>query len=92
MDRRELSLAVVGISHPNANGSNRRFEAMLCVPGESVELRPEPKNKHDSNAVAVFSARGVQIGYLTAAGSFYCLARSNTVTTPPAGTSDSVDE
>ena len=26
------------------------------------------------------------------AGQFYCLARSNTVTTPPAGTSDSIDE
>jgi hypothetical protein len=34
----------------------------------------------------------MEIGYLTAAGQFYCLARSNTVTTPPAGTSDSVDE
>jgi len=34
----------------------------------------------------------MEIGYLTANGQFYCLARSNTVTTPPAGTSDSVDE
>jgi hypothetical protein len=34
----------------------------------------------------------MEIGYLTASGQFYCLARSNTVTTPPAGTSDSVDE
>lgn len=34
----------------------------------------------------------MEIGYLTAAGQFYCLARSNTVTTPPAGSSDSVDE
>jgi hypothetical protein len=34
----------------------------------------------------------MEIGYLTSAGQFYCLARSNTVTTPPAGTSDSVDE
>jgi hypothetical protein len=34
----------------------------------------------------------MEIGYLTAAGQFFCLARSNTVTTPPAGTSDSVDE
>ena len=34
----------------------------------------------------------MEIGYVTAAGQFYCLARSNTVTTPPAGTSDSVDE
>jgi len=34
----------------------------------------------------------MEIGYLTAGGQFYCLARSNTVTTPPAGTSDSIDE
>jgi hypothetical protein len=34
----------------------------------------------------------MEIGYLTAAGQFYSLARSNTVTTPPAGTSDSIDE
>jgi uncharacterized protein len=34
----------------------------------------------------------MEIGFLTAAGQFFCLARSNTVTTPPAGTSDSVDE
>jgi hypothetical protein len=34
----------------------------------------------------------MEIGYLTAGGQFYCLARSNTVMTPPAGTSDSVDE
>jgi hypothetical protein len=34
----------------------------------------------------------MEIGYVTAAGQFYCLARSNTVTTPPAGNSDSVDK
>jgi hypothetical protein len=34
----------------------------------------------------------MEIGYLAAGGQFYALARSNTVTTPPAGTSDSVDE
>jgi uncharacterized protein len=34
----------------------------------------------------------MEIGYLTASGQFHCLVRSNTVTTPPAGTSDSVDE
>jgi hypothetical protein len=34
----------------------------------------------------------LEIGFLTAARQFYCLARSNTLTTPPAGTSDSIDE
>ncbi|WP_242137351.1 HIRAN domain-containing protein [Sphingomonas sp. TREG-RG-20F-R18-01] len=61
-----LSLAVVGVRFPNSDKSNRRFEIMICPPGELVELRPEPKNKDDPNAIAVFSARNVQIGYLTA--------------------------
>jgi hypothetical protein len=35
-------------------------------PGEAVELFPEPRNKADPNAIAVFSSRAVQIGYVTA--------------------------
>ena len=34
----------------------------------------------------------VEIGYLAENDSFYCLARSNSVQTPPAGTSDAVDD
>ena len=34
----------------------------------------------------------LEIGYLAADDSFYSLARSNTVSTPPAGTSDAVDK
>lgn len=65
---RELSLTVVGLSHPNedASRSNRRFEAALCVPGEPVTLIAEPTNPYDCFAVAAFSARGIQLGYLTA--------------------------
>ncbi|MDB5687757.1 MAG: hypothetical protein JWR77_2346 [Rhizorhabdus sp.] len=62
----ELSLAVVGVGFANEDGSNRQTEALFCKPGEPVELRLEPKNKHDPRAVAVFSARGVQLGYLNA--------------------------
>lgn len=57
-----MSLAVVGAAYV----PERKFEILLCEPGEPVELRPEPKNKHDDLAVAVLSARGVQLGYLTA--------------------------
>lgn len=62
----ELTLAVVGIDFPNADGSNRRSEALMTLPGEPVELVPEPKNRHDGNAIAVVGPRGVQIGYLSA--------------------------
>jgi len=63
---RPLSLAVVGAPYGNADGSNRQFEILLCKPGEPVELRPEPRNRHDRHAIAVHSCRGVQIGYVTA--------------------------
>lgn len=63
---RELSLHVVGADYPNRGGGNRRFEILLCAPGEAVTLVPEPRNPVDPNAVMVVSARGVQIGYLTA--------------------------
>lgn len=61
-----MSLAVVGADYPNKRGPTRRFEIAICKPAEPVELRPEPKNPADPRAVAVYSCRGVQIGYLTA--------------------------
>jgi len=66
MARPDMTLSVVGGIHPNADGSNRLFEIALCAPGETVQLILEPKNKHDPSAVAVFSVRGIQIGYLSA--------------------------
>lgn len=67
VSERELSLAVVGIDYPNADRdkSNRRFEMALCAPGDPVTLVREPKNPHDEHAVAVFSERNVQLGYLS---------------------------
>lgn len=62
----EITLAIAGIDFPNADGSNRRSETMMTLPQEPVALVPEPKNKHDGNAIAVIGPRGVQLGYLTA--------------------------
>jgi hypothetical protein len=64
--RPALSLSVVGADFPNSRGPGRRFEIAVCVPGEPVHLRPEPKNPADPRAVAVDSDRGVCIGYLSA--------------------------
>lgn len=62
---RQLSVKVVGANHPNADGGNRRSEIAFCDSGEPLELRPEPKNPHDEHAIAVFSARQFQIGYVS---------------------------
>lgn len=60
-----MSLAVVGADYPNKGKSPaRRFEIAICSPGDAIELRPEPKNPADEYAVAVYSERGVQLGYL----------------------------
>lgn len=61
---RPLSVAIVGITYPNKRGPTRIFELRSCVPGEPVELRPEPNHEKDEHAIAVFSVRGVQMGYL----------------------------
>ncbi|MGI4876799.1 MAG: HIRAN domain-containing protein [Janthinobacterium lividum] len=61
-----MSLTVVGGMHPNKDGSNRLFEMAMCLPGEPVRLVREPTNPVDPTAVAVFSARGFQLGYLSA--------------------------
>jgi hypothetical protein len=61
-----VRLNVVGGAYDNEDGSSRQAEAALLVVGEAVELRREPTNKHDPSAVAVFSERGVQLGYLGA--------------------------
>jgi hypothetical protein len=66
MPNRDLSLAVVGTAFPNKDGSNRQFEVAMCTPGEPVALVPEPTNKADPAAIAVYSTRGIQIGYLSA--------------------------
>lgn len=62
----QMSLAVVGADYPNRRGPGRRFEIALCAPGEPIDLVPEPNNPADPRAIAVFSERGVQIGYVTA--------------------------
>lgn len=38
----------------------------LCEPGDPVELRQEPDNEFDENAIAVMSADDIQMGYLPA--------------------------
>jgi hypothetical protein len=64
----ELTTSIVGIDFPNddKSKSNRRMECMLCAPGDPVELRLRPTNPFDSNAVAIWSKRGVQLGYVSA--------------------------
>lgn len=60
------TLPIVGIAYPNKRGPTRIFELQVCQPGEVLELRPEPDNEFDPYALAVYSCRGIQLGYVPA--------------------------
>lgn len=64
-DGKETSciLSVVGESFENDDGTSRQEIIAQLDEGDPIELRPEPKNPYDPNAIAVFSRRG-QIGYI----------------------------
>lgn len=66
MSEREFSLQVVGAAYPNADGSSRLFAIKTTVPGDPIELSPEPKNPLDPYALAVLNGRGEQLGYIPA--------------------------
>ncbi|WP_367349692.1 HIRAN domain-containing protein [Sphingobium yanoikuyae] len=61
-----MSLAIVGSAHKNSDGSDRRAEIDACMPGEPIDLVLEPDNEFDCHAIAVYSSRAVQIGYVRA--------------------------
>ncbi len=71
MVERNLSVAVVGAAFPNKDGGNRRTEIAFCDRGEALRLVPEPKNPHDEHAIAVFSLRDFQIGYVASERAVY---------------------
>jgi HIRAN domain. len=56
---------VAGVTKRNRDGEPRQDLINNCRIGEPVELVPEPDNRYDRNAVAVY-VRGDQIGYLSA--------------------------
>ena len=60
-----LSLAVVGVEFDNSDGSNRCYALAMCNVGDPIDLRLEPNNPADENAVAVHNPAGMQIGYIT---------------------------
>lgn len=62
----QITLPIVGVQFPNMKGVSRRFAVDLQRPGDPVELRREPKNPADPNAIAVHTAEGVQMGYVPA--------------------------
>ncbi len=62
----DFRLAARGERYPNSDGGSRQDELALCRPGERLSLRREPSNPYDPSAVAIFSSRGVQVGYLSA--------------------------
>jgi len=62
----DFSLPARGERFDNEDGTSRQEELARCRPGEPVRLVRQPENPHDPAAVAIISARGVQLGYIPA--------------------------
>jgi len=62
----DFSLPARGERFDNEDGTSRQAELARCRPGEPVRLVRQPENPHDPAAVAIISARGVQLGYIPA--------------------------
>lgn len=61
----DFNTKLAGVTFKNSDGSSRQAALRSCVVGEVLELRREPKNPYDPNAVAVVRGTGDQIGYLS---------------------------
>lgn len=61
----DFSLPACGEWYDNEDdGTSRQLELAECRVGEKLELVREPNNPHDPRAVAIFTARGIRVGYL----------------------------
>ena len=57
---------VVGVSQANTDGTSRQSIIQREVQeGDHLQLKAEPDNAYDSNAIQVCSKHGNQIGYLS---------------------------
>jgi hypothetical protein len=65
MGTSDFSLAAVGCWYDNEDGSSRQLELEECRPGDPLDLVREPTNRHDPQAVAIFTASGTRVGYLS---------------------------
>lgn len=63
--QRIYTLGVAGEGHKNPDGTSRQAEIKRCRDGEHVTLVAEPTNPYDPLAIAVLSARGTCIGYIS---------------------------
>ena len=54
---------IAGVTHQNADGSDRQTLIKTLRPGEELKLVREPDNPYDKCAIAVFKLSGEQLGY-----------------------------
>ena len=57
-------VALAGTEYQNRDGTDRQEIGGQCFPREALNLRHEPTNEFDRNAVGVFRNNGQQLGYL----------------------------
>jgi hypothetical protein len=56
---------IAGVTHRNADGTDRQKVVALLNPRDRLQLQPEPTNRYDPNAIAVVHEKYGMAGYLT---------------------------
>jgi hypothetical protein len=60
-----IETKIVGVTHPNEDGSERQTIISTCAIGEELKLVREPQCPFDSSAIGVFRKNGEQLEYLS---------------------------
>ena len=64
MTVRHFHTKVVGVTYRNDDGTHRQDIVVTLQPRQPLRLVHQPDNRKDSNAIAVMTRRGQQVGYL----------------------------
>lgn len=64
MKIKDININVVGVTFKNENGTSRQKILETVSSGDILELRREPNNMYDINAIMVITEDGQQIGYI----------------------------
>jgi HIRAN domain-containing protein len=60
----ERGLRVAGVAGASAHHGEALADEERARPGDALELRRDPGNEHDPNAIAVFAVGGDQVGWV----------------------------
>ena len=91
---KNISTKVLRVKGVRYYDASRAFALGELAPGTMVRLEPQPENKHDKNAVAVYSCKGKMLGHIgrDIAQKYQRLSIDNRITASVVSSADKTDD